>query len=197
MKENFFKSLKENVKNAFSFQDDDDYYEDDYVDEEPDDYPDEPMNEPAPKRATPIVPTVVHELPASSETTAQSWNVRTMNTLGWISFNPYQIIVGTIPESIQVAVSAPMERSMIIAELVDLRLSPTDSSNRLQGIFRPYMPIRAVTTAAPKIASCEGPLVSSSPKTLTPIISRTIRVSTGTRERRSPGFFMSEHFFHT
>ncbi len=52
MKENFFKSLKENVKNAFSFQDDDDYYEDDYVDEEPDDYPDEPMNEPAPKAAS-------------------------------------------------------------------------------------------------------------------------------------------------
>ena len=118
-----------------------------------------------------------------------------MNSLGWISFRPYQIIVGTMPESIHVAVRAPMESNIMMAELVDLRLSPTAPSNLLQGTFRPYIPIRAVTTAAPKMASCEGPLVSSSPNMLTPIISRTIRVSTGTSERRSPGFFMSEHFF--
>ena len=51
MKENFFKNLKDNVKNAFSFQDDDDYYEDDYVEEEAPEFPDEPLNEPAPKGA--------------------------------------------------------------------------------------------------------------------------------------------------
>ena len=35
MKDNFFKSLKDNVKNAFTFQDEDDYYDDDeYLDEE-------------------------------------------------------------------------------------------------------------------------------------------------------------------
>ena len=51
MKENFFKTLKDNVKNAFSFQDDDDYYEDDYVEEEGDEYPDEPLEQPAPKAA--------------------------------------------------------------------------------------------------------------------------------------------------
>ena len=56
MKENFFKTLKDNVKNAFSFQDDDDYYEDDYVEEEAEDYADEPLNEPAPKASPKTAP---------------------------------------------------------------------------------------------------------------------------------------------
>lgn len=56
MKENFFKSLKDNVKNAFSFQDDDDYYDDEYVDEEAEDYADEPLNDPAPKHLPKTAP---------------------------------------------------------------------------------------------------------------------------------------------
>ena len=50
-------------------------------------------------------------------------------------------------------------------------------------------------TAAPKMAICDGPLVSSSPKMLTPIINRAIKLSTGTSERRSPGFFMDYSIF--
>ncbi len=56
MKENFFKTLKDNVKNAFSFQDDDDYYDDDYVDEEADSFADEPADAPAPKAAPKAAP---------------------------------------------------------------------------------------------------------------------------------------------
>ena len=44
MKDNIFKSFKDNVKNAFTFSDEDDYYDDDeYLDEE-----DEQYEEPAP-----------------------------------------------------------------------------------------------------------------------------------------------------
>lgn len=56
MKENFFKNLRDNVKNAFSFQDDDDYYDDDYVDEEADAYAGEPAEDPAPKPAPKAAP---------------------------------------------------------------------------------------------------------------------------------------------
>jgi len=56
MKDSFLKSLKDNVKNAFSFQDEDDYYDDEYVDEENDGYVDEPLNEPAPKSAPKAAP---------------------------------------------------------------------------------------------------------------------------------------------
>lgn len=52
MKESFFKSIKDNVKNAFTFQDEDDYYDDDeYLDEE-DSYAEEPAA-PAPKASAP------------------------------------------------------------------------------------------------------------------------------------------------
>ena len=50
MKENFFKNLKNNVKNALTFQDEDDYYDEDgYVDEEEEEPVDEPLTPPAPK----------------------------------------------------------------------------------------------------------------------------------------------------
>ena len=52
MKDNFFKSLKDNVKNAFTFQDEDDYYDDDeYLDEE--DAYEQEQPAPAPKAAAP------------------------------------------------------------------------------------------------------------------------------------------------
>ncbi len=48
MKENFFKNIKENLKGAFTFQDEDDYYDDEYLDEE-EGYEEEPVQQPAPK----------------------------------------------------------------------------------------------------------------------------------------------------
>ena len=47
-----------------------------------------PIKVPAPKSATPMVPTVVQELPASSDTSAQSRKASTMKIFGWISFRP-------------------------------------------------------------------------------------------------------------
>ena len=138
-----------------------------------------PMNVPAPKSATPIVPTVVQELPASSDTTAHNRKVSTMKIFGWMNFRPYQIIVGTIPDSIHVAVNAPIDSRMMMAEEVDFRLSPTFSSKTLQGTLSAKRPISIVNTAAPKMAICEGPEVSSSPKILTPTTSRAIRKTIG------------------
>ena len=100
-----------------------------------------------------------------------------------------------MPESIQVAVSAPMESRMMMAELVLPRFSPTFSSKVRQGTLRPYRPMRQVRTAEAKMAIWEGPPVSSSPKINTPTISRAIRNSTGTSDRRSPGFFISYSIF--
>ena len=48
MKENFFKSIKDNLKGAFTFQDEDDYYDDDYLDEE-EPLDEEPIQQPMPK----------------------------------------------------------------------------------------------------------------------------------------------------
>src|SRR5574344_1057063 len=47
-----------------------------------------PIIVPALSMATPMVPTVVHELPARSDTIAQSRNVTSRNTLGWITISP-------------------------------------------------------------------------------------------------------------
>ena len=52
MKDSFFKSIKDNVKNAFTFQDEDDYYdEDEYLDEEEEYAEETPAPAPAPKPA--------------------------------------------------------------------------------------------------------------------------------------------------
>ena len=48
MKENFFKNIKDNLKNAFTVTDEDDYYDDEYLDEE-DEPIEEPVQAPAPK----------------------------------------------------------------------------------------------------------------------------------------------------
>lgn len=78
MKENFFKTLKDNVKNAFSFQDDDDYYEDDYVEEEADDYPDEPLEQPAPKAA-----------PKAAAKSAPAYGYGAQSSFQAASYQPY------------------------------------------------------------------------------------------------------------
>lgn len=49
MKENFFKNIKENLKNAFTVTDEDDYYDDEYLDEEEEPI-EEPVQAPAPKQ---------------------------------------------------------------------------------------------------------------------------------------------------
>ena len=51
MKDNIFKKLSSNVKNAFTFQDEDEYYDDEYLDEEEEE--EAVMQEPAAPKPTP------------------------------------------------------------------------------------------------------------------------------------------------
>ena len=48
MKKDFFKNIKDNLKGAFTFQEEDDYYDDEYLDEE-EGYEEEPEPQAAPK----------------------------------------------------------------------------------------------------------------------------------------------------
>ena len=68
---------------------------------------------PIPIKAIPIVDTVVNELPQATPT-----RVQTIKTVGKKNFteiisNPKYIIVGIVPEKIQVAIKTPIERKIM------------------------------------------------------------------------------------
>ena len=68
---------------------------------------------PIPMKAIPIVETVVNELPQATPT-----SVQTMKTVGRKNFtemilNPKYMIVGMVPEKIQVAIKTPIDRKII------------------------------------------------------------------------------------
>ena len=91
-----------------------------------------PMARPMPISATPMVAIVVHELPVISETTAQITHVATRNSDGWRICSPYQIIVGTTPETIHVPAMAPMSSRIRMAEAEARMLSMMASSSTAQ-----------------------------------------------------------------
>ena len=79
-----------------------------------------------------MVAMVVHELPVISDTTAQMTHDATRKNDGWSICNPYQIIVGTTPETIHVPAIAPMSSRMTMAEADARMLSIMASSSTAQ-----------------------------------------------------------------
>ena len=63
-------------------------------------------------KATPIVATVVHELPVITEITEHTTHATTRNSRGERSSSPNDINVGTTPESIQVVATIAIHTNM-------------------------------------------------------------------------------------
>src|SRR5699024_967952 len=88
-----------------------------------------------PINATPMVPTVVKELPTLIPTIADTRNTIAKKNFGVTILNPKKISVGIVPPSIQLTISIPIKKNKNTAAIPVLVPSVMTFSNSLYGTF--------------------------------------------------------------
>ena len=100
------------------------------------------------------------------------------------------MIVGTIPEIIQIPMSEPIISKIRHGAKLDVILLTIPSSIFSYLIFKTEIPMIADTAAATRSANWLGPPVELSPKSKTLIIIKMIKEIKGIIDVNNPGFFI-------